>query len=254
MGCDSGYIDLHKPTHIPLMKTLIAITTAAALISLSPAATVSISSTAPTVDADDISNLTTATGGANLWGDRKIQAQTFTTGSNSAGYELNSVTIQVYDGDGDLDLKDFFFRVSNWDSGSRISSAIDGHQFARSANIVNDDYITMALDTPATLSADTTYIFEVAVRGSSTGWQSSISKLRTTDNNYTGGSRFESGSNYNTYTNPLTTDINYGTATSNDILFEADMTALSAVPEPSAALLGMLGMLLLLRRRSGTGS
>jgi hypothetical protein len=70
----------------------------ALMLGLSQAATVTVSSTAPTVDGADIANNNGAVdaGGdlGHIWSNRPLQGQTFTTGNNVGGYLLNAVTLQ----------------------------------------------------------------------------------------------------------------------------------------------------------------
>ena len=226
---------------------LIAAATAALVIA-GNAATVSVATTAPTFGGDDIAHLQTPTGNANVWSDRGIVGQTFTTSTNAGGYTLNSITVQLNEGANApiTDWKDFRFRVSTVTGG--ISDPIIDVIGRMNTEAANDDYLTFAFDTPIALSASTVYGFEVGITGSQEGWQSGITNVRTTTTDYTSGARY-GGPQANTGSLPIDSTFTMGSLQGDDVVFALDMDA-TVVPEPSALVLfGLSGLFLLRRRR-----
>lgn len=205
-----------------------------ALASASNAALFSISTTAPTVDGADIAQLgqTDADWDTSvIWGDRPARGQTFTTGSETAGYALNAFTLKsafAQGGNGTYSL-----RVSTLSGSDLTVFATDSVQTA--TNVAVDDYVSFTFDSPVVLAPNTLYAIDVVRAGS--GWHS---YRNTDDNAYAGGTAYSSGDKGV----PELTINTHG----HDRLFHLDI---AAVPEPgSMALLG-LGVLLIARRRRG---
>ena len=211
--------------------------------------TYSSSSTAPPVDAADIANL--AGGGALTGGDdanwifgldRPSQGQTFTTGSNPAGYDLDAVTIQRATGTTSYSFADvtgltYRLRIDT-PSGTDLSAAdllndttasiVARATTAEGANLVTDPaalgYVTLS-GFSVHLNPDTTYSFDVVVpNGISQGWRLNA----TTDtNSYTGGTAFSSGDN-GTPTDTLV-------ARSGDRVFHLNLVETTAGSPPALA-------------------
>jgi alpha-N-arabinofuranosidase len=178
------------------------------------------SSTAPPVDGADIANL--AGGGALTGGDdaiwifgldRPSQGQTFTTGPNPAGYDLDAVTIQRATGGTTswslAGVTGLTYRLRiDTPSGTDLSAAdllndttasiAARATTAEGANLVTDPaalgYVTLT-GFSVHLNPDTTYSFDVVIpNGISQGWQ--INANTDTDtNSYTGGTAFSTGDN-----------------------------------------------------------
>ena len=217
------------------MRPLSAIAIALATLCLSPAlaATISISSTAPTVDGADIANLTGGTdaGGdqGHIWGNRPLQGQSFTTGSNAGGYQINSVTLRSRS-----TTTGATFNVVLGSLSGGVMTQIGSTETASPGSYSNGQYITFNFDTPLTLAANTSYGFLWGSTG--TGF---ITDNSANDTAYGGGSAISSGANN-------VVDLNNVVNRTVDRVFHIDLVA---IPEPSAALLALLGGLFLLRRR-----
>ena len=176
------------------------------------------SSTAPPVDAADIANL--AGGGALTGGDdanwifgldRPSQGQTFTTGPNPAGYDLDAVTIQRATGGTTswslAGVTGLTYRLRiDTPSGTDLSAAdllndttasiAARATTAEGANLVTDPaalgYVTLS-GFSVHLAPDTTYSFDVVIpNGISQGWRLNAN---TDTNSYTGGTAFSTGDN-----------------------------------------------------------
>jgi len=254
---------------ITALSTILVATIAASAQPASAALIYGSSATAPTVDGADIAQLTgggTLTGGdeANwIFGlDRPAQGQTFTTGSNALGYDLDAVTIQRASG-GTTSFS--FTNVTNLTYGLRIDtpsgtdlSAADLLNDAtnsivarattnQGANLVTEpgelDFVTLS-GFSVHLDPSTTYSFDVVVpNGIDQGWKLNAN---TNVNSYTGGTAFSSGDN-GTPNDTLT-------ARTGDRVFHLNLTASAAavVPEPSSMILalgGLVGLVATRRRR-----
>ena len=205
------------------------------------AATMSVSGSAPTVDGADISQLlgTTDQGGndGHVWSNRPIQGQTFTTGSNAGGYNLNAVTMRT--------RVDQNSTTSAWTV--RVG-AIGGTNFsvltseaATGVAIPNGNpgaWATWTFDAPVMLDANTLYAFDVDSAGGG------FISMNSADNvgPYADGTAYRSGSGGNP-ANPITT-LNF------DRAFHVDIEAKGGgVPEPATATLALLSMAGLIARR-----
>lgn len=215
--------------------TTLILASSAVMLGLSTAATISISAAAPIVDGADIANDNGAAdaGGdqGHVWSNRPHQGQTFITGTNAGGYQLNAVT-----------LKNLNNTISNGPTHNVVFGSVAGTvmtqigstETAVAPNYAPLDYLTFTFDTPLSLSANTTYGFM---------WGSAASGFVTVNNlddsTYGGGTAISSGDNN---VPDLANLINRNV----DRVFHADITA---VPEPSTALLGLAGIAIALRRR-----
>lgn len=191
--------------------------------------------------------------------DRSSKGMSFTTGSNAGGYSLTSLSLQ-HIGWTTFMSNGTFYNLQNGDtfdlrigtiSGTTLTpiftttATYTGGAFANGTNSSGTgNFLTFDLSgvdeqtALGTLSANTMYFFEIA---SGTG-DPFLELNSTAANGYAGGYAFRGD-------NASVVDAD-GTVTlppnGGDFAFHAGLTA---IPEPSAALLGGLGMLGLLRRR-----
>ena len=206
------------------------------------------SATAPTVDGADIANLA---GGSILGGgdeanwifglDRPSQGQTFTTGSDPAGYDLDAVTIQRATG-GTTSYS--FENVTDLTYGLRIDTPSGTDLLATDllndttasiaarattsagGNLVTDpaelDFVTLS-GFSVHLDPNTTYSFDLVIpNGISQGWKLNAN---TDVNSYSGGNAFSTGDNGN----PSDTM----TVRSGDRVFHLNLTA-NSLPQVDA--------------------
>jgi len=175
-------------------RSILTVVTVFAAIGLlaatAQAATLSISTTTPTMDGADIANLTTGTGGEKLWTDTRAIGQSFTTGSDPLGYVLDAITLQLWGSA--QPTKNYTLTIGSV-SGNTYTSVLATETFTESVTTVAGDYFTMTLDTPLTLSANSLYGFDLAMDSSTSGWQSGIPYMALTPNSaYPGGQAFSS--------------------------------------------------------------
>lgn len=220
-----------KINFIPLAATAVF-----GLATASQAATVVINAAAPTVNNADIASTTsTATAGSSTT--TTAIGQTFTTLANVGGYQLNAVTVQV-NGTA-LTARTFNVRVGEVNNVNATltqynSSTTESGTLAANTAAANS-WITLTLDTPIMLAASTGYGFDLSmVSGSNTTW------LGNSVSVYAGGVRFADT------TASTNTGLVRDSSGNRELAFHLDIVA---VPEPSTALLGGLGLLALLRRR-----
>jgi hypothetical protein len=242
-----------------LRSTLLVPFALAAFTSSLHAATLMFSTTAPTVNDADISNFTgTASDGANvangndagtyLAHDRATIGQVFTTGANAGGYTLSAFTFQsvTYDGTfgytndplgATLTLRVGTIATTALSTLSTEFVAITGSEANQPANgfpaTGNGNFVTFTLATPLALAANTSYFFDVTHTGGASYFFE------------TNGTNTDSLADSQAYYTAGKLDTT-ATLDAGDRVFHADI---AAVPEPSAALLGVLGVLTLGRRR-----
>ena len=227
------------------MMTVVMMMAAIGLAAGAQAATVSTSPTAPTVNGSDISmlDLTGASNQGKFWaGEGFAAGQTFTTGSDSGGYLLNSMTIRY--GGGGQPTKTYGVRVVTL-SGTTITELHD-ELFVHSAVAQAGDYLTFELSWPFSLSPDTEYGFDVRMTASTSGWQTGIPTVSKGNNNYSGGesyicSQWTDGNKGNWTSTDLALAI---PAADRDWVFHLDMEPAGGtgdeIPEPvTMALLGL---------------
>jgi hypothetical protein len=183
------------------------------------------STTAPTMDGEDIGNTAAPTGGQSTWSDRPVQGQTFLTDAD--GGDLNAITIMLNEGaNAPIEgWKDYQLRLGTMDllSDPMVLNVEHISVSRYEADADNDSYFTFTFDSPISLTGDTLYGFDVGLAGSSTGWQSGIPQIRTTDDEYADGQRF-SGAKTNQIDDltGLPNNISLG---NNDLWFHLDIGA-----------------------------
>ncbi|MEZ5300746.1 MAG: choice-of-anchor R domain-containing protein [Verrucomicrobiales bacterium] len=206
------------------------------------AATVSLSTTAPTVDGADIANLDLGTSFADfgtsfLWTDRPARGQTFVTGADPNGYTLSGITL-IADRDA-LETASYTIRIGTV-TGTAFSP-VASETATIGMDIIENDYVSFILDTPIALDPSTTYGFDAGLSSPDGGFSNHGWALLNNPGGFAGGTAYNSGGS------------GVGGATisslNQDRLFHLDIAAVPAVPEPSRALLACLGGLGLIARR-----
>jgi hypothetical protein len=180
------------------------------------AGTLSFSPTAPVIDGADIANLVAGTGTDKFWTDTRALGQTFTTGGNLGGYTLHAITLQ--NSTNTLPTKSYDITIGQVSSNTYVAGTVvsDTGILQTVANSV-DDYWTFSLGSPVTLTRNATYGFDVAMKNSTSAWQTGIPYFRTTANTaYAGGQLFRSNTNA-TSTSPFT-------LVNNDRVFHLDIS------------------------------
>ena len=226
------------------MKTTLLIATLVFVVGTSAnAATVSINGALPTVDGADIANDNgTADAGGNqghVWSNRPHQGQSFTTGSNAAGYQLSAVTLK--NRNNNVTNGPTFNVVIGTLVGSTLTQ-IGATETAVAPNYSPGDYITFTLDTPITLAPNTAHGFLWGTAG-----QGFVTVNNLADATYAGGTALSSGdNNVPVLGNVIPRNV--------DRVFHADLTAIASasVPDPATATLALLGLggLMMRRRRA----
>ena len=264
----------HQIQKASIMKNTIRVVQAIALIQLasvlpSAAATVSLGTATPG-KLDGVENLNFSTSTATntnvqyvsseyLAGDNTNKlGQAFTTGANAGGYDLSSISVRQvswattfwdYTG-GSVTLKVFTMDSSSGGVWNTTQLALvtataagepDGITLSSGAPGANAQWLTVPLDTPVYLAANTLYGFMLAADGTGGNDRFFMELDGTNTSTYAGGFALTTG------------DINGTTmwdganGQPSDRAFVATMTA---VPEPgSVVLLGGFILLGLLRRR-----
>jgi hypothetical protein len=252
------------------------------LVSMLPAAaaTITLGTATPTV-LDGVQNLNFSTNDATntavafvgndyLAGDNSAAiGQSFTTGANTGGYSLSAISVrQVSWGTtfwditgGTITLQ--VFKLNSWSGGvgsitqlaqetATVSGEPDGITLSSGTPGSNARWLTVNLATAVTLLPGTEYGFQIMSDGTGINDRFFMQIDGTSTNSYAGGFALGTGkpgfvaSPLNVGTLDTTAVWRGNDGAPSDRAFVATMTA---VPEPSAALLGGLGMLMLLRRR-----
>ena len=215
------------------LRNVVTIAAFACLASTTNAATISVSTTAPTVDGNDIANLVASTGRQKWFNDIEHDAgQTFIPAADGM---VNSITIWLDSGnlnDGGNENVDLRLGTVTRPGGTftftdtYVENAVMGGDWAAG------DYVTFAFDTPQAVTAGVEYgiITDAQAMGS---WREGIPYRHRSGNTYADGVL-----------------INRGTESTNtDLIFHLDIDSAAAIPEPSTGLLGVAGLLFLARRR-----
>jgi hypothetical protein len=186
--------------------------------------------------------------------ERPSKIMSFTTGNNVGGYKLNSITVQQVQWSSFVNNgtwanipngTNFALRFGTisgntlTSSFSTLTASYTGSTITQNGSSGTGFFLTLDLtgESLADLAANTTYFFEIT-RG--TGSNLYFEMNSTATNGYSGGQAFR-GDNGGQLDSDLTVN-----SLTGDFAFHASLTA---VPEPSTALLGGFGLLALLRRR-----
>jgi len=210
--------------HLPRVVLIIAVAMEMLALASADAATMTSSTTAPTIDGQDIASYGTPTGQDKWWPDDttsygtpgKTVGQTFTTGSE--GVRINAITFQVRDGT--QPTKTYAIRVGmvSGTTFETVASESAIQDFATAGN----DYWTWTLDTPVFLFPDTVYGVDVGLLTSSSSWETGIPYVHYTADVYPDGTRFRSGTEGYGIGDSSMTD------RSGDRVFHLDLTAAEA--------------------------
>ena len=224
-------------------KYLLGLSLAALSLATSASAAVVVSSTTPTVDGGDQALITTTNlngTGTKVYADADNNfGQSFTTGSNVAGYEITGFSFQSRTASSaPPGTKTFSIRVGSID-GEDFTTLRNETDHVQSGAWAVDDWWTFTFDTPVTLAANTLYGVDGEMTAASASHTTGIPYFR-----FASGSQYADGSKYSRADGDPA--VISSTSATLDSVFHVNMTA---VPEPSAALLGALGFLALLRRR-----
>ncbi len=217
--------------HLTLALLVLAVGCAPAF-----AATMSVSTTAPTVDGADIAQLvgTSDAGGdqGHFWSNRPDQGQTFTTGPNAAGYSLSAVSLlaRVDQGGGTTS--------PNWEVrvGSVSGTNVFGAEYVESAvgvAIPNAStsgnpplqWVTWALGAPALLAPNSVYGFDLYPDGSG------FISMNNPGDVYAGGTAISNDDNL-----PASPP-NALTLRGVDRVFHVDLDPAGEIPEPATCAL-----------------
>ena len=203
-------------SHLLLPASALAATCAIlALISPAQAASVTNSPTAPGIGADDIANYG-AVSGTDKWFYESSAAgaakgQTFTTGN--AAVLLKAITYQT--SSVAIGTKTYAIRVGTVAGSTLTFTQITSETASQSVAWAAGDYVTWTFATPVLLQSNTAYGIDVGMTGSTSGWQTGIPYLNLTDNEYSGGALYNSGTS-----GAGTTAMSMGT---NERLFHLDL-------------------------------
>lgn len=210
------------------------------------AATMSVNlGVAPTVDGADIAMLTGLDdiGGneGHAWSNRPRQGQAFVTGSNPLGYNLNSYTVRVRVDQASTTSPNWEVRVNDISFPGLSPTTIATENAAGVAipqsQVGNNypSYVTISFDSPVFLAPNTLYGVDVYPNGGG------FISLGDAAGDQTFGAAYsaESPGSAAVPADPLT-------ARAGNRHFHADI---DAIPEPSSALLGLLGLVFMARRR-----
>ena len=211
-------------------------------VGMTQAATMTVGPAAPTVDGDDIAQLVGLSDpGGNLghvWSNRPVHGQTFTTGSNAAGYNLSAVSMLARVDQSSTTSPQWDIRVGTIPGNNFTPLGTEtavGVAIPNTSGTTNPQWVTWTFDNPIMLNANTVYAFDVDSSGSG------FISLNNPGNVFLGGAAFSSGGG-GVPSNPIPQH-NF------DRVFHLDIQAKSVVPEPATFGLALIGGAALLRGR-----
>jgi hypothetical protein len=171
------------------------LTALAAVFNPVRAAAVTNSPTAPAIGADDIANYGSVTGTEKWFYENSAagaaKGQTFTTGN--AAVLLKSITYQT--SSAAMPTKTYAIRVGTVAGSTLAFTQIASETATQTGAWAAGDYVTWTFATPILLQSNTAYGIDVGMIGSTSGWQTGIPYLNLTGNVYSGGARYNSGTN-----------------------------------------------------------
>ena len=248
----------------------IALVHLASMLPAAAAATISLGTATPT-EGDGVKNLNFSTNDATntviAWvpsdyvgnGNPSGIGQTFKTGNNTGGYSLSAISVRQVSWSTDWDFTGGtitlqIFRIDTVGNGVSNITALqtetvtvggedDGLAYA-SGTPNNAQWLTVNLGSPLSLAAGMQYGFQIKSSGTTANDGFFMQLDGTSTDSYSDGFAIGTALVSGELDSSLIWD--GGNGKLSDRAFVATMTA---VPEPSAALLGGLGMLMLLRRR-----
>ena len=163
--------------------------------------------------------------------------ETFTTGSNTAGYRLNSITVlDLSEQGGFADGTSVTVTISSVAAGNFSTMAILSGTVAKGTAAASGDYLKLALASPITLAANSVFGYSLVTGAGYSG----LGVDPHAD--YSGGqlAMFAPGAS-NLFSGELTPS-----ALTPNAIFDAALTPIPAVPAPATLLLSGLGGLALL--------
>jgi hypothetical protein len=160
----------------------------------SQAAEMSASLTAPMVAGEDIANYGPVTGNEKWYvqggsGAGSAKGQTFTTGN--VGVLFKAITYQVDSSKKTEPDKTYALRVGT--VAGTVFTEMHAETALQEFTWNGGEYMTWEFEAPVLLEANTTYAVDVAMNGTTSGWQSGIPYINVTGDNYSGGNRYSSG-------------------------------------------------------------
>ena len=190
------------------------------------AGTMSVSNSAPAVDAYDIANYATQSSSDKFFAEGNTAAgaakgQTFRTGS--ASLWLRSITYRVTSGNGATPTKTYKVRVGKV-AGTTFTQT-HSETFTQSITWGSLQYMTWTFTTPIVLTGDTTYGIDVGMLTSTSSWETGIPYLVVTGNEFLGGQMYDSGS-----ATPGTGDAVVGYTVGKDRLFHLNLDMPTGTP------------------------
>ena len=198
-----------------LIRILVATATAFSLATVTQAAQFSFTAKTPTPGPHDVANLTGANSEINnvndgdndatyIADDRPIQGQTFTTGTNAAGYQLRSVALREVKHDTYAMIPDLKYTIRITQASGKTLEIIatemaevagaapgnfptigDGGEMGSGSG----NFIAFTFDKPITLKPNTTYGFDVGGGDTRHYWQTD----GTSSDTYASGEAYSSG-------------------------------------------------------------
>ncbi len=221
-----------------------------ALTALSANAAMTISSTAPTLDGGDqgkVGASDTQNFGKSFNSGTSDVGQSFTTSTNVGGYAMDSVSFKLRAAQTDVGVTTpatFSLRIIEITGGDNTAAGIYTTIYTSATqsftgSFAADDWFTLTLPDSVALEANTLYGVDIRVVSGGTGAVFATS-MKAGSGGYAAGRFYDPGWGVSP-----TASGSLNLTSTEDMMFHVN---LAAIPEPSAALLGGLGLLALLRR------